>query len=325
MVNAGSLEGRRRPNQTPAILRVATFNMENLFDLVREPGELAHKSKPSPYQLEVKLAKLALTLEQVLQLPEIVVAQEIDNALVLQEVGDRVNRQTGSGYRAVSFLTSDRRSIEVGFLYDEKRVALNNCYQLRGVEVEKAFGSLSPSPGREPIVGLFEREGFTLRIIGVHLKSKAGISPLDRDRDALEASQEAQRVEQARVLRKMADEILRRDPRAPLLIAGDFNDFAYLSEEEGTEQAIHIVEGEPGELRLTDILNRVPEEERYTFIHTGIGQLLDHIFLSPTLLRRVENVRIHHVNAGFPRGEAKEPGTANRASDHDPVELTLRL
>ena len=313
------------PGQTPGILRVATFNMENLFDLVREPGEIAHKSKPSPYQLEVKLAKLALTIEQVLRLPEIVVAQEIDNALVLQEVGDRINQKTGSEYRAVSFLTSDRRSIEVGFLYDQNRVALRNCYQLEGLEVERAFGSSSPSPGREPIVGLFETGGSKLRIIGVHLKSKAGISPMDADRQALEASQEAQRIDQARVLRKVADDILRRDPQAPLLIAGDFNDFAYLPEGEGTEQAIHIVEGAVEELRLTDILEQVPEEERYTFVHTGVGQLLDHIFLSPTLLPRVESIRIHHVNAGFPREEAKEPGTANRASDHDPVELILRL
>lgn len=305
-------------------MRIATFNMENLFDLVREPGEIAHKSKPSPYQLEVKLAKLAITVSRELALPDIVVAQEIDNALVLQEVGDRVNGAAGTRYRAVSFGTSDRRSIEVGFLYDEARVRLGNCYQLEGVDVEKAFGSLSPSPGREPIVGLFEVGGATIRIIGVHLKSKAGISPLEAERKALEASQEAQRIEQAKVLRAVATEILERDPEAPLLIAGDFNDFAYLPEDAGAEQAIHIVRGGPEEKKLTDLLERIPEEERYTFIHTGVGQLLDHIFASPALLNHVAEVRIHHINAGFPREAAREPGSVHRASDHDPVELTLR-
>jgi hypothetical protein len=229
----------------------------------------------------------------------------------------------GTSYRAVSFGTSDRRSIEVGFLYDQHRIRLSNCYQLQGLEVEKAFGSLSPSPGREPIVGLFEAAGVKMRIIGVHLKSKAGISPLDRDRDLLEASQEAQRIEQARVLRTVATDILNREPAAPLLIAGDFNDFAYLPEDEGTEQAIHIVRGEPGERALTDLLERVPEVDRYTFIHTGVGQLLDHIFASPALLEHVESVRIHHINAGYPREAAREPETVHRASDHDPVELTL--
>ncbi len=309
---------------TSTEIAVTTFNLQNLFDLITEPDEKEHRSTPGPFELEVKLRKLTLALERELGCPEILVAQEIDNATVLQEVGDRVNELCGTSYEAVSFPTSDRRSIEVGFLYDRSRVSLVESRQLSGIDVMRAFGSASPSPGREPIVGVFEHGSVRLAVMGVHLKSRGGVSPLAADRPAAEAMNEAQRVEQARVLRTYADGLLSADPEAVLIIAGDFNDYRYRSGSPEEEQTIRIIEeaAEPT-LRLTDALDRIPPEERYTFIHYGAAQLLDHVFLSREADRRTSWVHIHHINAGFPRTHSLDPSTARRCSDHDPVEVRL--
>ena len=40
--------------------------------------------------------------------------------------------------------------------------------------VEAAFGLSSPSPDREPLVGVFEIEGNKIAIVGNHFKSQGG-------------------------------------------------------------------------------------------------------------------------------------------------------
>ena len=97
---------------------ITTFNLENLFDLESDPQKDDETSTPSPSELETKLDKLVLTINGELLHPDILVAQEVENAAILQELGDRVNRENGTSYVATSLGSSDRRGIEVGFLWD---------------------------------------------------------------------------------------------------------------------------------------------------------------------------------------------------------------
>jgi hypothetical protein len=310
-------------SRDPHVLRVVTFNLQNLFDLVAEPNKLDSKMTPSLYQFETKLEKLTLAVRDELDYPQIIVAQEIDNAEVLQELGDRINKLEDTSYRAVSFDTSDRRSIEVGFLFDESRVELRESFQLDGMDVARAFGPISPRPGREPIIGRFAFGDAELRLAGVHLKSKGGVSPIQISREAKERFFDEIRLEQARVLRRFAESILGEDPRALLCVAGDFNDFRYVDEIAGSEQVLSVASGDGGKIRLVDVADRLDEGDRYTFIHTGAGHLLDHMLVSAELERYLIDVRIHHFNAGQPRSAAADPSTPIRCSDHDPLEAAF--
>ncbi len=60
-----------------------------------------------------------------------------------------------------------------------------------------------------------EAHGKPYRLLGVHLKSKRSIE---------EADQEELRVNEARLLRRHVDELLKEDPQARLIVYGDFND-----------------------------------------------------------------------------------------------------
>jgi hypothetical protein len=148
-----------------AILDVAdqtsTANFFNGDDTVilRQGGKDDAGSTPTPEELETQLTKLAMAIDVELRLPEIIVTQEGENTAILQELGDRVNAATGTDYVATSFETSDGRGIEAGFLWDANRVGLLDAYQMSGPDVEQWFGPTSPSPGREPIVGVFNVEG----------------------------------------------------------------------------------------------------------------------------------------------------------------------
>ena len=159
---------------------VTTYNVENLFDLVDNPDKEDEGSTPEPDELETQLTKLALAIELELRLPEIIVVQEVENTTILQELGNRVNAATGTNYVATSFETSDVRGIEVGFLWDDDRVDLLDAFQLTDdivPGVSDAFGPDSPSPGREPLVGMFEYVNLLPILMGVAMVVSQKVTP----------------------------------------------------------------------------------------------------------------------------------------------------
>ena len=70
-----------------------------------------------------------------------------------------------------------------------------------------------------------------------------------------------------------------------------------------------------GEAVLTNLINNIPEDERYSFIFEGNSQQLDHILVSDSLTNGSE-IDIVHVNTEFAE-------TDESTSDHDPVIASL--
>lgn len=315
----------------PGNLTVTTFNLENLFDLVDAPGKDDASSTPTPAQLEIKLSKLALALQLELELPEILVAQEVENTAILQELGNRVNAVAGTNYVATSFETSDARGIEVGFLWDDNRVDLVRAYQLTEAlqpGTAAAFGPTSESPGREPLVGVFNvtnnLQGELLTIIGNHFKSKSGdealygISTLNGQNP--NRSTETQRKQQAQVVRAFADQLLAADPSAWVMVAGDLNDFQFAEPGEGLDHPLAILEGQSGQQPLHNLIRAEREAERFTFVFDGNSQVLDHILVSGGLLGQFAATDFLHFNASYPESLSGDATTPLRAADHDAIE-----
>ena len=334
-------------------LRVTSFNVENLFDLIDNPNKDDEGSTPTPEELETKLTKLALAVEQELRLPEILVVQEVENTEILQQLGERVNAATGTQYRAVSFETSDVRGIEVGFLWDDDRVALVHAFQLTDdivAGVSAAFGETSASPGREPLVGMFrvpdddddkrrsgedkdneykDDEDKIITIVGNHFKSKGGDDPLYGVNQPPIRITEEQRKLQAQVVRDYVDLVFDKKRDAKVIVTGDLNDFQFGEPGEGPDHPLAILEGLRGEVPrkrvLTNLVSWEKPAETFTFVFDGNSQILDHMLVSRELLEEVAALDILHFNAGFPASLEADPTTPMRSSDHDAVELRLRL
>jgi predicted extracellular nuclease len=304
---------------------ITTYNVENLFDLVNNPDKNDGGSTPTAAQLETQLAKLALAIDIELALPEVLVVQEVENTTILQELGNLVNDATGTNYVAVSFETSDSRGIEVGFLWDDDRVTLLDAFQMSGPDVEAAFGPGSASPGREPLVGVFEIEGHEVTIIGNHFKSKGGDDPLFGVNDPPIRITEVQRKDQAQVVRNFVNDILDADPDAKVMVTGDLNDFQFGEPGEGPDHPLAILEGGPGEVPMVNLINLEKPAEAFTFVFDGNSQVLDHMLISPSLYGDFKAVDILHFNAGFPSDLGSVPDTPIRASDHDALEARFRL
>ncbi len=291
--------------------------------VLRKGDKADADSTLDPDDWEIQIDKLAHAIVDELELPELMILQEVENTAVAQELGDRVDAISGTtDYVAVSEESSDFRGIEVAFLYDDNRVDLDEWFQLSGADVEAAFGPGSASPGREPLYGLFDIGGAAVHVIGNHFKSKSGDDPIFGIPQPFQRYTETQRKMQAQVVRDFVDGLFADDAKALVLVAGDLNDFQFAEEDEGPDHPVGILEGigVPGQYKLTNLVDDEVKSERFSFVFDGNSQVLDHMLISQQLRQRLTGVDFLHFNAGFPATLAGDDSTTIRSSDHDPLE-----
>jgi len=98
--------------------------------------------------------------------------------------------------------------------------------------------------------------------------------------------------------------VLGVDTAANLVLAGDFNDYQFSGS---------LTTLTDNGATLTDLINTLPVNERYTYVYNGVSQVLDHIIVAKGLTDVEYDVV--HLNSEF----------ADQVSDHDPQVLRARL
>jgi len=154
-------------------------------------------------------------------------------------------------------------------------------------------------PSRKALAAQFTHRGRSLLFVVCHLTSMRG-----ETRRGVEFARR-QRHAQARVIADFVKTVRAADPDAWAFVLGDFNDTP------GTK-TLEL-------LRMDWLVNPItalPKRTRYTRRHAGRPQALDHILIPPDLADQAR-IDIPHVNS--------DTDPAMRASDHDPVLLTLAL
>jgi len=294
---------------------IATFNVENLFDDIVDPGKLQTRDASSLFtaeEVDLKLTKLANAIHDDLNEPTILALQEVEKIELLQALISRPEIKIS--YEAVLIEGPDERGIDVALLYDTNKIeiisaeARNSC-----ITLNDGFG---PGQGdcpagqnllfsRPPLIvelkvlNFEEPSTFTnLTVIVNHFKSKSG-----GEEETL-----PRRIEQAKFVRGIVDEIFAENPETNLVVIGDLNDFIdsipldTLTETSSLEN-------------LNSLLNR---EDFYSFIFNGISEFLDYILITPGLENDLISYKAIHINADYPvplLGE--EDTTSRRSSDHD--------
>ena len=217
-------------------------------------------------------------------------------------------------------------NIRVGFLYNPNRVTFNGT---EGEATDKATtavdveglgrsASLSINPGRvypndsafdgsrKPLAAQFKFNGEKVFVIASHLSSKGGDDPLyGSQQPPVFNSAEDERIPQAKKINQFVNEILTANSRANVVVLGDMNDFEFstaLDELAGNE--------------LIRMINKLPKQERFTYIHAGNSQVLDHILVSNNL-ETDTNFDAINLNSIY--------NYQNQISDHDPVMVEITV
>lgn len=155
---------------------------------------------------------------------------------------------------------------------------------------------MSFTNSRLPLVATWSFQGTQVTTINVHFTARSGSEPLWGADQLPEAAGDARREAQADAVGDWVNDQLATDPAFNAIVLGDWNGFYF----------------ETAQTQLGNLTNlqeyHLPEEERYSYVFDGNGQLLDNILVTRGMLpgSAVDGV---HVNAYSP---------ATQISDHDP-------
>lgn len=313
------------PNKKQAA--VATFNVENL----------------APSDPQTKFDRLAGQITTNLASPDVLAIEEIqdntgatDDGTVdstqttdkliaaikaaggpsykaewINPVNDQDGGQPGGNIRSVFLYRSDR-----GMTFVPKAGGTStNSVAVTG---KGKWASINYSPGRidptnsawddsrKPLVGEFLWWGKPLFVVANHFASKGGDDPLMGRYQQPERSSETQRHAQATAVRGFIDELLKANKQANVIVLGDLNDFNF-------SETASIVKGS-GKTALTDLIDTLPVNQRYSYDYQGNSQVLDQLLVSPALAKKYD-YQVVHTNSQF----------YDQDSDHDPQVVKLQV
>jgi predicted extracellular nuclease len=180
--------------------------------------------------------------------------------------------------------------------------------------------------GRPPVAQTFEFNGETFTVVNNHFKSKgcSGASGLDEDQGDGQSCFNATRVGQANRVLVLVDDLIADTGDPDVMVIGDLN--SYLDEDP-------VLALEAGLVNLVREWDKDPYSYNFFagFAAPWIGRgLLDHALATPSMADQVKRTEIWHINADEPPfldwydPDLVAPGPY-RASDHDPVIVSLKL
>ncbi len=298
-----------------AHVTVATYNVLNLNPLPETEG---------------RMDRLAGHIADRLGAPDVVALQEIqdengtrggesdpetDATATLRALADAVEAAGGPAYGFFDVAPEPNTSggvpggnIRNAYLFRTDRVDTVDVVSLTPEVLEDA-GARDPGSfgvgARRPLAATFTFGDDTFTVINNHFSSRFGSTPIFGAVQPFVQAGEEEREAQSRAVNDYVDHLLAGDPDARIVVAGDLNTF------EWTDDLAEMLPGGRGRgAALENLVLRVPAERRYSYVFEGNSQVLDHVFVSPSLADAAE-VRILHLNSVVPEDEA--------ASDHDPV------
>jgi predicted extracellular nuclease len=310
----------------PGQLAVATFNFENL----------------DPTDPQSKFDRLAGEIVDNLQAPDLIAGEEVqdstgptDNGVVdptatlsqlvatieshggphyewrqINPVNDQDGGEPGGNIRQVFLFRTDRGLSFVDRFGGDSTTPTTVLGSGSATQLSASPGRIDPNnsawnASRKPLAGEFTYHGRHVFLIANHFNSKGGDQPLEGRFQPPARSSEVQRHQQAQIVHDFVAQIEAADPNAKVIVLGDLNDFEW-------SDTVAILESGV----LHDLMDTLPENQRYSYEFEGNAQVLDHILVSNALFAGTPFVFDPvHVNAEF----------ADQASDHDPSVVRLTL
>ncbi len=310
-------------------LTVASMNAWNFFDTNNDPN----KSDPIPTQADYDQHSLKLSAAVCdpngLNRPLIVGMQEVENDTVLQKLVGDIANNCGETYNYHTLAGPDGRSIEVAFLTRADRVTVLSVNDRQGCSATNWGISYQPNDhpadvtcsGGTPYY-LFNRPPLelqaqitlggnveTVTVIANHFKSK-----LTSASCAISDCTD-RRVEQAQHVDNLVDGILAGDPNANIIVLGDLNDYYNSDPLDALDPTFGVLTNVWADLAGPPSTGQ-GTIARYSYIHDGVAQTLDHMLVSAAMNARARVVSPRHVNVDWP-GSHLLDNSMYRASDHD--------
>ena len=285
-------------------MTVAGQNMLHLYDDVNDPLIGEPVTAPAVYAL--KLAKVSDHVRNNLGAPDVLAVSEVENLSTLQDLADKINfDQAGLDYVAYLEEGNDVGGIDVGFLV-RGTVSVDSIEQLGADDtwIDPQTNAPALLNDRPPLLlrGSYTGNGapFPIAVIAVHQRSLIDVETSARVREKRET--------QAENLAAYIVALQNAEPNLRLVVTGDFNAFQF---DDGYVDVMGILTAQAS---LTNQVLTVAAGDRYSYVHDGVAQVLDHSLTSQGMNPWVRDLDFAHANADA-------PVSFQAASDHDGVVL----
>ncbi|GAB4360399.1 MAG: endonuclease/exonuclease/phosphatase family protein [Gammaproteobacteria bacterium] len=300
-------------------MRVATFNIENLDDKLSDGNPELDRRIPVLRKMLLRLKADVLCLQEVhgQELPDHTASHPSRNLSAL----DRLLQETPyADYHRAHTVTSDNVPYNVRNLVVLSRYPILSVNQYRNdlipdLQYRKVTANPAETVARDlgwerPILHatLDHPSLGDLHVINLHLKSRLATHVAGQKVNTYTWRSAAgwaegyflssvKRVGQALEARILIDSLFDENPAAPILVCGDFN-------AEPGEVPVEAIAGRVENTGNPDLRDRVlipcslaiPDSVRFSHLHHGHGNLLDHLLISQSLLPYFEQAVIYNEN-----------------------------
>ena len=214
-VNAQDSKRKKPVGEAFQPMQVMFYNVENLFDTKDDPKTDDKEFLPSgdykwdDAKLNEKLSNIQKVIST-LKFPEIIGFCEVENRDVLDMLVNQSELKT-KNYTVVHFDSPDNRGIDVGLVFNPKRIKL-----LSSRKVAVVLDGKDDRPTRDILYAklqLITRD--TLHVFVNHWPSRSGG----------EKETEPKRLAAAQALKAITDSILKVSPNSKIISMGDYNDY----------------------------------------------------------------------------------------------------
>lgn len=181
-------------------------------------------------------------------------------------------------------------NIRVVILYDTLTLSIQNYYRI-------GLPSSTPAPpptafveSRKPLYVEIKHiaTNETYHLIGVHANSKGGDTSLWGSVQPPDEVSEPKRIDQMTYVKDWITANLNKNVDN-IVVAGDCNDYEW-------SQSVEVLDNNTPTRFLKNLVNDVNYSERYSFYFNGTYQVLDNMFISPSLYNKITSVFNTNVN-----------------------------
>ena len=335
---SGGMTAVAVPAQAANEFTVASFNMERFYNDISDadnPGSTVVVVTSAAYQR--RLAKASLAIRNILNFPDVIGAQEIENINVLTDLANKISAdaiaagQTDPVYLPYLFLATDGTAINTGMLVKSTRVTTVRAEQFGlTTTFTNSTGAQAVLNDRTPLVlhlGIKRGTGlpdYPVTVISVHQRSLISID----DTTSTGATVRLKREAQAEYLASLIQGYQAAGEH--VITVGDYNSFEF---SDGYVDTMGVTLGTPvpaatvitapkaglANPPLVDLVTLLPATQRQSYVETGSAQVLDHVVVTGDLVPTETRLVYAHIDADFPLVDLNDATTPMRVSDHDPA------
>ncbi len=320
LITAGSLMAQQS-------YKLAFYNVENLFDTTDDPETLDEDFTPdgkqqwTPERYQAKLGKISQVLDS-MGTPHFIGLAEVENQTVLEDLISTESLKSGD-YGIIHKNSPDMRGIDVALLYQKQHFKVLETEFIRvnfPDFIEKDYTSRDILHAKGKL-----SNGEILHIFVNHWPSRRG---------GLQQS-EPKRLFVAQHVKLAVNDILEKDPKALIVLMGDFND------EPNNSSIASVLGALPDNSAAIDGLlyncfYSMDKDKKGSYNYRGNWNMLDQFIVSgylkdPTAPLMVKNPTIHRYewlmyqgkNGPTPNRTYGGPNYYGGYSDHLPVSIEL--